>query len=434
MVIERGFQRAVHVVLFPDYEMSAGTGSTPYEMLHFQKPQKQVPPFVVAVDEHASPYFETLPISPIDVSVLLGIMKAQGVEDVVITSPLSWQGADPFALSALETASAALPRCITTTNVTRSPVADPIPPALLRASISLSQVSGNFRTLPVVNRLAMSDTFLGLEKTWAGFSQIESEQQAPRAEHLLARWDDRIILSTSFLSILLREKIDPTELQVEVGHAIISPRSGHWWAIDEFGRYTWHETPPLEHHLSAAELFRPEEKVIATLKNHTPPLLFAPQRSEEFHLLQNLLAAPILLKRVQWQRLYLSAELTLMALLASLIAWIMTKNRLFQIITVLALIALCATLTFSTATWIPLSPLLLGLGVAYFIPAIKRSAPATLVLETPLARNEAPAAATKKPRTREAAKKSEPITPKPKQQIAPTTPKKKSTHKRSKKK
>lgn len=440
MVVERGFQRIAHGVFFSGYDLSPSHGSQPYEMLRFEKPRAITPPFVVEVGEDARQDFESIPLSPLDVSVLLDQMKELGVNRVVITSPLGWQEADPFALSALETATAALPHCVTTAAVTRAPVSDTMPPAFVRASIPLSQVRGNFRTLPVVNRLVVADSFLGQEKTWAGFSQLESESPSAQREYLIARWDDRVIFSASLLAILSREKVDPSELQIEIGKAIIAPRSGYWWAIDEFGRYQLRNTVPPKPDLLASELLRPESNVRTLLQQHTPPLHFVPHSGEEFRLLQNLAAAPILLEKLQWKRLPILAELPLMAFVVGWIAWATTNHRRKQMIVAMGWIVLFLSLFLVGSIWLPLSPLLLGLGVACGIPSVVsrkhtpvHREPASVTLDDVPTAEEAPVAS-KKPRkvsVPENRKESPAVQRKP--EVAPAQRKKKSARKRPKK-
>ena len=90
-----------HAVFFSDYQMSPTHGSMPYEILRFQSPKDVLPPFIVEVSDDSGQDFESIPLSPMDVSVLLDKMKEIGVNRVVITSPLGWQEADSFALDLL---------------------------------------------------------------------------------------------------------------------------------------------------------------------------------------------------------------------------------------------------------------------------------------------------------------------------------------------
>jgi hypothetical protein len=355
MLPERLLQRGVHAIFFPKHEQAGGTDATSYEMLRFRD-DAQAMPFVVALTEESVQDFDANPPSPSDVAVLLDCMREGGVERVVITSPLAWHDADPFALDALEMVSAGYSRCVTSAVVTRSAQGETIPAAMLRASVPLQKIRGNVRTLPVVNRIAVPQTFLGRENTWAGFSLIESESHSDGITPLLAVWGDRVVFSASLLAALQRENIETVELEIEVGKAIQARRSGQWWRIDEFGRHAWPQLPSRPPALSAAALLRPEASVRETLRTHHPPLYFSPVIRSDWSEVQNLHAAPRIAERVIWQSPQIATAVPLTALLSWLLVWLHTRSRARLVVAGSCFVMTWALLLWAMHCWINLTP------------------------------------------------------------------------------
>ena len=373
MQVERAMQRGAHSIIFPDFQQSSGLGTLehPYMMLQLQE-SKQVPaPFVIATGDDPDRIFDANPLSPSDYAVLLESMNKSGVTDVMIASPLTWQQADPFALEALEIAIAKTRYCVTSAPVTRAAETDPLPAAMVRAAIPLTQVRGNFRTLPQVNRLAIAEILLGKEKSWAGFSSIESESQTSGKEFLLARWGDQVIFSSSLLAVCVREGIRPTDLLVDVGISIFSPRTGHWWAIDEFGRCNVTATKPSSPDLLAHQLIRPETEDLAILNKHQPPVHILHKASNEDSLqgqqklLQHLYAAPRVVDKITWHRLSVVSELLVLLFMTSLAILIVNHHGPLRLLALLMLAGFWIFTVRWGATWLPLSPTLLACLVAW---------------------------------------------------------------------
>jgi hypothetical protein len=386
---ENGMQRIVGKVLYPSYKRNSGAGThgEPYVMMRLFEVAKVEEPFVVAMGEDTDKIFDSNPLSSSDCAVLLDAMKKEGAGKVMIAAPLAWQAADPFALEALDQVMAGLPGCVTSAAVGRGAQEENMPPALQRASVPVARVVGTSATVPVVNRLTIDGTFLGRETTWAGFSEIESEAKVPGQSCLIARWGDRVIFSSSLLAVLLREDVHPEELVIEPGQAIHSPRTGHWWEIDVYGRGK--EIPSLAAppDLQAAQFIRPEPEDLAKLQRHRPPAhlltqagdgaLMQQQRRE----LHSLYMSPRLLDRVSWRRLPMAWELAIVALLAWQAVLVIGFSRRGKCFATLLLIGLWLFALRNGATWIPLAPGLLAFAVAY---ATRRKMPVTIAATEPV--------------------------------------------------
>lgn len=380
---EHGMQRIIAKVLYPSYKRSSGAGThdEPYVMMRLFEVASVEEPFVVAMGEDPEKIFDSNPLSPSDCAVLLDALKKSGAGKVMIAAPLAWQSADPFALEALEQVMAGLPGCVTSAAVGRGAQEETMPPAMLRASVPVARVVGSSATLPVVNRLTIDGNVLGRETTWAGFSDMESEVKVPGKSYLIARWGDRMIFSSALLAVLLREDVHPEELVIEPGQAIHSPRTGHWWEIDVYGRGKEIPAKPVPPDLQAAQLIRPEPEDLAKLQAHRPPAhlltqtgdgsLLQSQRQE----LHSLFMSPRLLDRISWRRLPMTGELVIVVLLACQAVLVVGFSRRGRFWATLLLFGLWLLALRGGATWIPLAPGLLAFVVAY---ATRRKIPVTV--------------------------------------------------------
>jgi hypothetical protein len=386
MQVEQRLQRAAHLLINPLYQASSGLGthSRPYVMCRFQEQGSTTPPFIVATGEDPEKIFDSNPLSPSDYAVLLDSMKNAGVEQVMIGSTLAWHQADPFALDALELVIAETKQCVTSAPVSRAAQADSMPPALVRASIPLSNVRGDVNSLTQVNRLAIPETVLGRENSRAGFSLIESETITAGKEYLLARWGERVIFSSALLAVCMREKIDPSLLEVEVGQSIFSPTTGHWWAIDEFGRTEVPGISLAEPDLLAPQLIRPESQDLSKLQMHFPPVHVLQQSGDDGNiqrqvpLLKTLYSAPRLLDRLTWHRLSPISECIVLVLIAILAVVIAACRGPIRIVCVLLLIGWWTMTLLWGATWVPVSPMLLAALMALLLAAKSPRLPAVI--------------------------------------------------------
>jgi len=399
MQVEQRIQRGAHQLINPLYQASSGLGthSRPYVMCRFQDQSSSIPPFIVATGEDPEKIFDSNPLSPSDYAVLLDSMKNAGVEQVMIASALAWHQADPYALDALELVIAESTHCITSALVSRTAQADTMPPALVRASIPVSNVLGDVNTLPQVNRLAIPETVLGRENSRAGFSLIESESITVGKEYLLARWGERVIFSSALLAVCMREKIDPSHLEVEVGQSIFSPITGHWWAIDEFGRTDVTALTLPAPDMLAPQLIRPEPQDLKKLQMHFPPVHLLQQTGHDGNmqrqvpLLKTLYSAPRLLDRMTWHRLSPISECIVLILIAILAVVISACRGPIRILYVLLLMVWWTMTLRWGATWVPISPMVLAALTALLLSVKSPRLPEVISsppLETPTVPSE----------------------------------------------
>ena len=366
---EHGIQRLVAKIFYPYYQQGnePGTHQAPFTLFKVAAASSVDAPFVIAMGEDPDRIFDANPLSASDAAVLLDAIKKSGVQAVVIGSPFAWAEADPFALDALEYAMSRFTACVTSAALGRAAEPDAMPPAMVRASIPLSSIQGSAATLPVVNRVTVAGTYLGREHTWAGFSEIESETPSPDRTCLLARWGDRVVFSSTLLAVLVRENIHLDELVIEPSKTIQSPRTGHAWAIDEFGRGHLKESPLREPDLQAHQLIRPEPAELTLLREHTPPvhLMKAEAVPSQGQVLSSLYQTPRFGEQRTWHRLPMLMEwgcVTVISLFAALAVIFPHKVR-WPIVLSLALWWLMTLL--GAQYWIPLTPSLIACIVAY---------------------------------------------------------------------
>jgi hypothetical protein len=414
MRFEHGLQRIMAKVWYPHHQRmhGAGTQEQALTLTKVKEPVAVDAPFVIEMGNDPEKIFDADPLSPSDVAVLLDALKKSGVTSVMIGAPMAWPSPDPFALDALELVMAGFSSCVTSAALGRGSEAEPMPAAFVRASVPLARVIGSSAQVPVVNRISLAGTFLGRENTWAGFSIIESEMQSADCAWLIARWGDRIVFSSALLAVLVREEIHPEELVIEPGQFIQSPRTGHWWQIDPYGRGIVTAKPTSPADLQAPQMIRPEPEHLARLQKHRPPVHLLRAQGDALPLarqqqqLCSLYEAPRLLDFVTWYRLPLKTEWLIVVLLAAqavVTAGLRKRVRWYSLLVVL--LFWIVALRWGH-TWIPLSPTLLSVVLAYRVrripaitPIVSLPSPVATVVEqtaTPAPVQKAPPKRAKK--------------------------------------
>jgi len=380
MRFEYELQRMTAQLWYPQHQRIHGAGTQEHALTVSKvgTTTQLHAPFVVEMGKDPDKIFASDPLSPSDTAVLLDALKKSGVASVMIGAPLAWSTPDPFALDALELVMAGFSSCVTSARVGRGAEPEPMPAAFVRASLPMTRVIGSSASLPVVNRVTVTGTFLGKENTWAGFSAMESESPAAHRPWLIARWGDRIVFSSALLAVLVREEIRPEELVIEPGQMIQSPRTGHGWQIDPYGRGVLSESSGSGPDLQAPQLIRPDPSDLALLQKHRPPvhLLRAETDgssiSEQTQHLRALHSSPRLLDRVTWYRLPVKTEwiiVGLFAVQAVVVAGLPRPARWYALGGLLLFWLLSPRWS---DTWVPLSP-----GILAFIWTFRmRLAPA----------------------------------------------------------
>lgn len=191
----------------------------------------------ITITDDPDRVFQTSPPSPVDFAIILKNLRRLGRDSVAIGMPMVWSAPDVISLMALDQQLDALPSLVTSAPLSRGPISAPLPPAFRRASIDISKIHGNARDLPLVNRVSIPDVLLGNSSSLAGFTTLESEPDGGYP-HLLARWDDRVILSFPLLAALSDRKVSPSEIGIHLGKYISLGKTGSYIPIDEFGRLT----------------------------------------------------------------------------------------------------------------------------------------------------------------------------------------------------
>jgi hypothetical protein len=372
---EHELQKWVKKMVDPMHEFEQGNGShsQPYRHARWQQVAPGEKPWIVAMGDDPERIFDSNPLSPSDVAVLLDTLSHLGVRELVIHAPMVWEQPDPFALAALEFVMDQFPACITTADLQRAAQDQEMPLAIKRSSVPWKMVREPRQDLVVMNALVFPDTMLGKEYPWAGFSSTSGAPHEENRALLMARWGDRVIFSSSFLAVLLHHDIHPKELIIEPGQGIHCPRTGHFWAMDRFGRSTIRAGDVIPAEFQATQLIRAEELTQKRLREHRSPLHLMAQYDQnqamamESRLLASLRQEPLLLDVVTWSRLPVVMEFVILVICA--LQFLLLMNFPFWV--KLFAVVLVATQWFMALsigeTWIPLSPILLAMVLAWWL-------------------------------------------------------------------
>ncbi len=329
-------------------------------------------PTIISLGDDANGFFQSSPPSPVDFAVILKNFKRLGETGPVIALPLAWQETDAISLAALDLQLDALPSVITTAPLTRSANSSPLPQAFRRASIPASNIHGDPSKLPLVNHIPIPNIILGKQSSLAGFSFLESESSdAP--PHLLALWDDSVVLSLPLLTAMRHFEIPVSALEVRLGEYIAIGDDGPYLPIDEHGRLTFTPQPLLENAppISAHTLIDSPDDLLAASK-FAPAILrndfsSADPRSRQFS--ESLAATVSALTQFsntsssrKFPRLAPTVELCILGLftlgLAAASAYPISRKPLIFGLSIFGLMALHFILVPLSGTWLPTLPAL----------------------------------------------------------------------------
>jgi hypothetical protein len=409
----------------------------------------------IAITDDPERVFQSSPPSPVDFAIILKNLQRLGRESVAIGMPLAWPEPDVISLTALDQQLDSLTTAVTCAPLSRSPVPSPLPPAFRRASLPGSKIDGNIHNLPLVNRISLPDVILGNTTSLAGFTVLESEPDGG-FPHLLARWDDRIVLAFPLLVAIADHKADPSEIEIRLGQYISLGNEGPYIPIDGFGRLTFKPfSSDSEDSISAETLIDASEDLLAADRRR-PILIRNTMSAADEATLRfsgSLVSTASILTdpsgtsipkpfpRIPWL-----TELLLIASLISLIHGLSyhpkTAGRRTLAILAAFLIILHFVLIPITGSWLPTIPALVGVMAAIPLTPRRinfsidseqaRTEPITtnqrefqLEIETPSTRIK-----TAKPTKKAAKRIANKITKKIAQKAAKTAPAKKSPRKR----
>jgi len=346
----------------------------------------------ITISDDPDRVFQTSPPSPVDFAIILKNLRRLGRESVAIGMPLAWQETDVISLAALDQQLDALPSVVTSAPLSRGPVPSPLPPAFRRASVAVSEIHGDTRSLPIVNRVSIPDVVLGSTTSMAGFSTLESEPDGG-FPHLLARWDDRVVFSFHLLAALADLKVPPSHIEIHTGQFISLGKDGPYIPIDEYGRLA--TKPPVReasHSIAAQELIAAPDDFLSGRRTGTVLIRSGMSAEDDVSLRFSEAIIPTVSLLVDpsgssasraFTRLPLVSELLLIASLISLMHGLgnfpKTSGRLAMAGLAGFFLILHFTLFATTGKWLPTLPVLAAVCVA--IPLTARQRPEFLLTE-----------------------------------------------------
>ena len=211
--------------------------------------------FVLITDDPAE-IFEETPPSAIDFALLLSTLRKAGAENVSVDYPLSWTAADPIETGLLELELERLRFSALAFPVSRSSEGTSLPEQWLASTLKVEDFPQLPPSLPVVNRLAVEPTTFGSQSTLLGFTRIESELHDVQLPYLLARWDDRILLSSLLTSLLLENNLSINDLRISRDSITLEPIN-QFISIDRYGRALLNRKAPLHSAVAAEDIIAP---------------------------------------------------------------------------------------------------------------------------------------------------------------------------------
>ena len=222
-----------------------GTPGSPRMIERRETPASVVPPRVLFLDDDPHGYFERMPPPPTDLMVVLARLEKGGLGSIGFGYPLQWEMPDTLAVEAMRGAMDRYDRAVIGYVVKDSTAPVPVPPPLLRASMPYAAVEGDATKLPVVNGVVGLAPEFGGERSWGGFTRIETEGEEEGRAYLLARWSDRVIFSVPLALEIARRGLSPeSDVRVRMGGEIALGAEGPRIPIDFRARVDLPEDEP----------------------------------------------------------------------------------------------------------------------------------------------------------------------------------------------
>ena len=214
-----------------------GNREEPWSLRTFstdRKADKREAPVIVALGDDLKGFFQSSPPAPIDLAVIFTNFHRLGAKKAATAAVFAWEKPDPIGLAALEKSLTHFDSLVMAAPLSRGVVSSQMPPAFRRTSIAVEKIRGDAAALPLVNRLPIQGIILGGETTLAGFSALESEPPS-RFVPLLARWEDRVVVSFPLLTVLQRLDLPLDGVEVRLGEFLKLGPAGPIVPIDESG-------------------------------------------------------------------------------------------------------------------------------------------------------------------------------------------------------
>ncbi len=194
----------------------------------------------VIVTDDPEKIFESSPPSALDYAVLLESLHNHGYRHVTVTTRLNWNDDPGLLADGLDLRLALFDSAVIPLAVTRGPSTGSLPKMLERTIIPDTQIHGDARLVPLVNRLTLPSHMTGdAAHVFAGFHHIESNPPAAGRIAMLARWDDKgMIPSLELLMIMQAHAVLPSQVTIHCGKYIRLGKNGPIIAIDSYGQTT----------------------------------------------------------------------------------------------------------------------------------------------------------------------------------------------------
>lgn len=363
------------------YLLEAEDGIARTRVVRPLQPGEAQPYFHVNIDEDSEYLLETIPPPPNYWFLLLNNVRQAGCPVAAIEYPLSWEltGDDVHQRSLFATIDRALANfelAVLTVDLQRlRNQSHPIPEYLRRSAIPTKNVHGEIGGLVRVNRVfAPPSTTLAPNQRFSFRIQESVEDVDP----LFVRWGDYLIPSFPLAIAMAQNKVPPDQLKITIGKHIRLGEAGPLIPIDDIGQLS-NSVKAIESMkysgLPAREATIPSDlpKVKQTV-GEDPPRIALFTNSQEFNpapwgtnsRLQQLVSTFDVLPKPTGvelhQRLTVSGELALLAIVALLSTLLMGlaplwRHILFFILSAL-LIALLLRLHLGSDRWIPMTPVI----------------------------------------------------------------------------
>lgn len=312
--------------------------------------------------------FEQQPPSPIDLALIISSLRKTAHDQVTLAYTPAWNEVDPISLSLLEVELQDIPATVIGVPLTRGSTEHKIPQPLLPSSIP----SENPGPVPAVNRLAIQPATFGGKNTLVGFTQIETETPDIAAPHLIAKWGDRLIFSSSVLSLAQIENCALEDFIFLPGRSLQLGKSGPLIPIDEFGRLVPPKNQPFPPQAIPAESLVTDDLFLSS----SSIAFISPSGSDLAAQLSLLSLSPHPGNSISLERIPFWLQLTGIVVIALFLALTRGRHHISPFCSLTAfLLIVCALFVLSELTlWIsPLALIATWLG-AHCIPANSSSA------------------------------------------------------------
>ena len=213
---------------------------------------------LVLITDDPAEIFEERPPSPIDLALLLSTLRKKGAQKIAIDYPLTWSEVEPIGVGLLELEIEKFGESSLAFPLSRSSEPSLLPAQWEASTLPITEKSQLPPSIPLVNRIPIEPATYGSEDTLLGFSYIESELREVDKPYLLARWGDRLLVSSYITALLTENALDISDLQV-TRTALGLGKNGQSIPLDRYGRAVLSDQAPLHSATDAEDLIAPPD-------------------------------------------------------------------------------------------------------------------------------------------------------------------------------